>query len=151
MIKFQLRLNNPLALDNIGHIDILQQLFSKIIVTPEISKEFGKQLPDWVQIINTKNRVKQHELSKKVDSGEASAIALAIETSNSLLIIDEKKGRTLAKEYEISILGTLKIILKAKQKQIIPQVRPLINLLLKQNFRIDKKVIDAILVESNEI
>jgi predicted nucleic acid-binding protein len=58
-----------------------------------------------------------------LDTGEASAIALAMETVNSTLIIDEKKGRKFAKNLGLQIIGTLKILLLAKQHRLIPKRR----------------------------
>jgi predicted nucleic acid-binding protein len=53
-----------------------------------------------------------------MDKGEASSIALAIELQNSTLIIDEIKGRRIAKSYNIDIIGTIGILLIADKKVI---------------------------------
>lgn len=39
-----------MALDNIGEIDVLPNLFSKITITSEVAGEYGRQLPDWIII-----------------------------------------------------------------------------------------------------
>ncbi len=62
-----------------------------------------------------------------MDEGEASAIALALETKNCFLIIDEKKGRKLAENLHLKIAGTLQILLSAKSKGIISSLAQLLS------------------------
>lgn len=139
-----------IALDRINNLHILRETFDNVITTKEIEEEFGRKLPDWIQIQKVRDENKKSELERIVDKGEASAIALALETQNCILIIDEKKGRELARKLKVQIIGTLKAILLAKQKGVIPSVKPLIDQLMKTNFRLDKKVITEILKEAAE-
>ncbi|MDB5013996.1 MAG: hypothetical protein JWQ25_2198 [Daejeonella sp.] len=139
-----------IALDKIGHLDILQNTFQNIFTTEEVQKEFGEPLPKWISIQKVINIEKVKELEKIVDKGEASAIALALETANSILIIDEKKGRNLARSHHIQIIGTLKIILLAKQKGVVPSIKPLINQLKDEGFRFSTELLDYILEQAGE-
>ena len=90
------------------------------------------------------------ELENIVDKGEASAIALAVEVKDCVIIIDDLKARNLAKRIGLNITGTLGIILKAKQKGIIASVKPMIFKLRKTNFRLTKNLENNILFESGE-
>ena len=83
--------------------------------------------------------------------GEASAITLALETSNSILLIDEKKGRKIAKNNGLQIIGSLGVILLAKQNNKITSVKSILGLIQKTNFRISESIINIILKEANEI
>ena len=139
-----------IALDRIDYLHILRETFNHILTTPEIEQEFGQKLPDWIHIQKNKDDNKKRELEISVDKGEASAIALALEIRNCTLIIDEKKGRELAKKLHIDIIGTLKVILLAKQKGIIPRVKPLIEQLQRDNFRLAKNIVNQIIKESGE-
>jgi len=85
-----------------------------------------------------------------VDKGEATSIALALETPNSILIIDEKKGRGLAQSLQLEIIGTLKVLLLAKQKGIITSVKPLLVELDHYNFRFSKLLVKEVLIEAGE-
>ena len=76
-----------ILLTNIGELDILKKLGKQVIVTPEINKEFGKPLPDWIEIKSSKDQHYQRLLEIEIDVGEASAIILAMEIQNSILII----------------------------------------------------------------
>jgi predicted nucleic acid-binding protein len=101
-----------IALDRINQLIILHQLFSVVLTTREVETEFGSLLSEWIIVQPIKNLKKKKELKEIADEGEASAIAL--ETDNCILIIDEKKGRKLAQKLKIEIIGTLQILLTAK-------------------------------------
>ncbi|MGM0619399.1 MAG: DUF3368 domain-containing protein, partial [Bacteroidota bacterium] len=63
-------------------LDLLKDLYHEIIITTEIHQEFGGSLPDWILITDVQDRKKQKNLEKRLDKGEASSIALALEISN---------------------------------------------------------------------
>ena len=102
-----------ILLEKINALDILHQLFPTIYTTPEIAKEYGSPLPNWI-IIRAANQSLQEEFSQYVDSGEASAIALASEISCDCIILDDLAARKLAKKLGLTIMGTLGVLLSAK-------------------------------------
>ena len=134
-----------IALDRINQLNLLQELFQQIVITREVKEEFGKKSPEWIQIVEVRDTVKLKELENILDKGEASTIALALETDNCLLIIDEKKGRRFAQSLNIKIIGTLKVIQIAKQKGIIKAAQPIIEALQKAGFRFSDKIIKILL------
>ena len=134
-----------IALDRINQLDLLQKLFHQIVTTQVVREEFGKELPEWIQIVEVQNQDKIQELEAVLDKGEASAIALALETAKSQLIIDEKKGRKVAQSLNIEIMGTLRVIQMAKQKGIIEFARPVIEDLQKAGFRFSQKIVNVLL------
>ena len=139
-----------ILLDKIEALSLLNSLFSNIVTTPEIAAEFGKSLPGWVQIKSVQNKQKQALLEENVDKGEASAIALALETPSSLLIIDDLKGRKLALSLNLLHTGTLGILILAKKKGIIPLLRPYLSRIQSTNFRLSQTLIDEILQQAGE-
>lgn len=112
--------------------------------------EFRKELPSWVQIKDVINKEYQVLLQLEVDNGEASAMALAIETEHSLLILDDSKARKLAAKLQLQYTGTLGIILKAKQTGIIDHIKPVIEKIQGTNFRFSEKMYQEILLLANE-
>ena len=139
-----------IALEGINQLNILHQLFSSILITKEVETEFGKSLPNWIIIQQLQYPKKKAELRQIVDEGEASAIALALETDNCLLIIDEKKGRKLAESLHIKIAGTLQILLLAKSKGLITSLAQMLSQLEKQNFRFTNSLKEEVLKKANE-
>ena len=139
-----------ILLDNIGELSLLNQLFGNIITTPEVAKEFGKNLPDWFEFRQASNKQFQKILEDTIDEGEASAIALAIEMKNCLLIIDDLKGRKFAHELGLHVTGTLGIIIDAKISGIIPSVKPILQKIKSTNFRITESLEAQILKRAGE-
>jgi predicted nucleic acid-binding protein len=139
-----------IVLDKIGELDLLHKLFGIITITNEVIAEYGKQLPSWLDIKQPLDRKYQFLIETFLDIGEASAIALALEYNNSLLILDDLKARKFAERLNINITGTLGIIADAKLAGIIPSVRPLLEKIKQTNFRITEAIELALLKKAGE-
>lgn len=129
---------------------LLQKVYGELITTPEIAKEFGEVLPDWIKIQSATDKKYQDFLYTQVDYGEASAIALASEFEDVLLLLDDLKARKLAIRLKFRITGTLGVIHRAKQMKLIDKVKPLIEKLMQTDFRVADNIIEEILKLNNE-
>lgn len=67
-----------------------------------------------------------------------------------MIIIDEKLGRFHAKHTDLSITGTMGVLLKAKSKGLITQIKPLILELINKDVWLSKKLIETILAKAGE-
>lgn len=134
-----------IALSNIGLLHIIKDLYGEIIITSEVKAEFGGFLPDWIIVHQVKDKAKQADIENKLDKGEASSIALALEIPDSILIIDEIKGRNIAKSFNIEIIGTIGILLLASNKGQIMDVMSVILKLVNRGFRLSDKLLDKII------
>lgn len=134
----------------IDEFNLLEKVYKKLITTPEIAEEFGEKLPDWIDIQSVSDKKYQDFLETQVDYGEASAIALAAEFDDVLLLLDDLKARKLAARLNFKVTGALGVIHKARQMSIIDKVRPLIDKLLLTDFRIADNIIKEILRLNNE-
>jgi predicted nucleic acid-binding protein len=139
-----------ILLQKINELDILLKIYGELYTTPEIAAEYGEKLPDWIVIQPVKDKKYQRFLETQIDLGEASALALAAEFEDVLLLVDDLKARKLATKLMFKTTGTLGIIHKAKQLSIIPKVKPLIDKLLSTNFRISEEIVDEILKLNEE-
>ena len=70
-----------------------------------------------------------------VDPGESEAIALAYE-KGLRIIVDDRKAREVAQRIGVPVTGTVGLLLKAKQEGVIANVRPLLDALDANHFRI---------------
>ena len=104
-----------ILLDKINYLHILKEVFIEVTTTTEVSLEFGKALPSWVMIENVKDIRRQQLLQLEIDKGEASAIALAIEKEDCLLILDDFKARKLASKLSTSIHRFFRCLIKSKR------------------------------------
>lgn len=137
-----------ILLDKIGEMHLLNQLFGKILITEQINFEFKNELPNWFIIKNPENLVYQKILEASLDKGEASAIALAIESKECLVILDDLKGRKYAQKLGLNVTGTL---VNAKLCGYLKSIKPVLDKLKATNFRISKKLERKILINSNEL
>ena len=134
---------------NLGEFELLHRVFGKIYITQTVLEEFNRPIPKWIDIINPKYRLKK-KLFKSLDAGEASSMALAAEHQGALLIIDELKGRKIAKKPGLEITGSLGVIVTAKNKGIIAEVRPLVRKIQQTNFRVSDELISKLLIYVKE-
>ena len=139
-----------ILLDKIGELEILNKLFGVITTTTEVANEYGQELPSWFEIKQPSDKNYQSIIETTVDKGEASAIALAIEFDDCLLIIDDLKGRKLAHELGLNITGTIGVIVEGKLAGIIPSIKPILTKIKLTNFRITDALEILILKRAGE-
>jgi predicted nucleic acid-binding protein len=129
-----------ILLDKIGKLEILTQLYGEVIITKEIALKFGQSLPWWCIIRHPLNEIAKEVIEASLDPGESSAIALALELDDCLLIIDDLKGRKIANHLGLTITGTLGVLAEAKTRGIIPSLKAVLHEIKKSNFRITQQL-----------
>lgn len=133
----------------IGQFELLKKVFGQIIITETVLSEFKRPVPEWIRVLKP---VKNLHLGLQgfLDPGEAASIALATEFKECLLIIDEIKGRKVARELGIAISGSLGVLVIAKNKGIINSIKPVIERIKQTNFRLSDELIRKVLLSVNE-
>lgn len=139
-----------ILLDKLGRIDLLKYLFGNILITQIVADEFGQAIPDFISIENPKDTNYQKILESFLYHGEASAIALALEKDDCLLIIDELKGRREAKHMRLKYTGTIGLLIVAKEKDLISSIRDILNEIRKTDFRISEALLKEAINRSGE-
>ena len=108
-----------IVLVDIGELDLLQKLYRQVLITDVVKNEIHADLPNWINVTSEYDKKQFQILKLELDSGEASAIALAMETPERTIIIDESKGRSVAKRLGLRVTGTIGILIKAKDNGLI--------------------------------
>ncbi len=139
-----------ILLHRIGELELLHKVFDTIVITQTIADEWNQPIPYWVKIENPVSQTQQLILQTTLDKGEASAIALALEKRNCLLIIDERKGRKLARLLQIDITGTLGVLAEAKRLGLVNATRPLLDAMQQTDFRLSENLIAKFLKQVGE-
>ncbi|MBN8860413.1 MAG: DUF3368 domain-containing protein [Sphingobacteriales bacterium] len=139
-----------IVLTNIGELELLHKLYGRIITTLDIATEYGEPLPEWIDIVNVSDKSKQRLLELQIDKGESSAIALALETPDSTIILDDNKARKIAYQLGLTYTGTIGIIVKAKLQGLIPSVKLILAKIKQTDFRIGLEIELQALREANE-
>lgn len=123
-----------IILSKIDELELLHKVYPQIITTPDIAAEFGSPLPEWVEIIAVSDKQKQKLLETQLDKGESSALALALELVESVVIIDDYKARKIAEQLNIAYTGTVGVVIKAKLQGIITSIKPILEKIKQQIF-----------------
>ena len=132
-----------IGLERINQLDILPALFEPILIPPEVDREFGIALP-WLTVQPPTNVSLISALTMLVDQGEAEAIALAVET-DLRIILDDAKARSVARTLGVAVVGTIGVLVKAKNLGIVQLVRPLLLGLEANGFYVDTALRDEAL------
>ena len=141
-------LNALLKVDQAG---LLIQLFGRVVVPAEVYMELSaghSDIPSWLEVLSLPVQSSLQELVKDLHLGEAAAIALAELTRPDYLLMDERKGRRIAKERGIPVLGLAGVLVQARRRGIIDNVRLfLLRLRSEARFRISDEIIDLVAAE----
>jgi predicted nucleic acid-binding protein len=144
-----------IALERINHLWLLENLAEEILIPHAVSKEIktkrGINLPSCFKVEEAKNKLYIKQNRKNLHIGEVEAIALAKEIKADLIILDDRKARRFAEKEGLKVSGLLAMIIMAKEKGIIKNVKPVVDDLKKQNFFVGKDLYDEILKLSGEI
>ncbi len=147
----------------IRQLDLLQQLYTQIIIPEAVYQELtGLETPvpgtrevqdlDWIQVRSVVNSSFVIALQQEpLDPGEAEAIALVRELNADRLLIDERKGRAIASRLGIKLTGVLGILIVAKHRGLIPEIKPLIDELIDiSRFRVSDELYARVLQDVGE-
>ena len=86
----------------------------------------------------------------QIDKGQSRAIALALETPNCIVILDDFKARKIAERLGLRFTGTIGVIIKAKLNGLIPSIKPFLKKIKQANFRLTEDIELQALKEANE-
>jgi len=139
-----------IILTNIGELELLHKVYGQIVTTLDIANEYGETLPEWVEIVTVKDKYRQQLLEMQIDKGESSAIALALETPDSTIILDDYKARKIADQLGLVFTGTIGVIIKAKLNGIILSIKPLLEKIKQNDFRLSAEIELQALKEAKE-
>jgi predicted nucleic acid-binding protein len=147
-----------ISLMKIDYLDILEKLYKNIIIPRAVYDELiiNTDYDDEIDIIKRCTFLKVQDVEENLsvlllqkqlnlDKGESEAIVLANNINADLIVIDERKARKIAKDIGLNVTGTLGILVEAKQKELIKELKPLLDGLIDNNIRIDKKLYAEIL------
>lgn len=140
-------------------MDLLEKLFTEIIIPEKVYEELTdyegqKEEIDkrnWIVSRKVEDEEAIRKMSIHLDPGEAEAIILAKELKADFLIIDERKGRRIAEDHGLRIIGLLGVLVRGKQKGYIQRLKPVLDKLINQiGFRVSSLLYDKILQEVGE-
>jgi predicted nucleic acid-binding protein len=102
-------------------VEILPQLYGKVVIPPEVRDEllatdapavvrsWAGDLPGWVEVCASDPVLRDDPRWRVLDLGERAALALAARQP-SVLLIDERAGAGIARAQGFSVTGTLGVL-----------------------------------------
>ena len=151
-----------IGLASLQRFDLLRQLSSEVHIPQAVYDEAvlaGREAggakqevstAQWIRTVSVQDRLAVEVLLDDMDLGEAETIVLARELGADWVLMDEKKGRRKLDQLGLKKIGTLGILLKAKQLGLLPAIRPDIEQLHRHGFSLSQGVIDEVLHQANE-
>jgi predicted nucleic acid-binding protein len=139
-----------IALVGIGRVDLLRQMYQRVLITDVVRGEIHAALPEWIEVSTDYGAQEYQLLCLELDAGAASAIALALKQTGSRIILDERKGRIVAKRLNLKVTGTVGLIVKAKEAGFIASGKAVLTQLEAHGFWLSEKLKRQILARMGE-
>ncbi|MEZ4828252.1 MAG: DUF3368 domain-containing protein [Bacteroidia bacterium] len=153
------------ALSNLlqaGDLLLLERIYTRILIPQKVYAElmelalFGISVQEittasWIEVEVVKSDELFQNLSEDLDEGEAEAIVLALRMKADYLLIDEKTGREIARKYNLKIIGTIGIYIKAKELGLIHNLKDKMDKLREIGFWISDRLYFETLKEVGEV
>lgn len=141
------------ALATCDCLDLLERLFDELKVSKAVFDEVtvnGKPGAEKLSIF-LEGKVEDINLDdyiitgSRLDLGELTAIALCKKLHADYLLIDERAGRRVAKINSIKVIGSLGILVQAKRRNLLPAIKPYIEILRSSKTHFSESLLDSVL------
>lgn len=138
-----------IILNKINALDLLNKIYSNVIITNYIQLELNEAIPSWISVELTYNIDQSFLKNFNLGLGETSIIINAIK-NNGFLIIDDLKARKIATTLSLRYTGSIGILIIAKELKLIDSVKYFLEKIQETNFRLSDALINKILEIANE-
>jgi predicted nucleic acid-binding protein len=151
-----------IGMARIGLLSLLKDLFPKVLIPPKVHDELQISLlrpgyealaaalqEKWLLVEAPQLTTVLRGLKEVLDEGEAEAIALA-EQRSAQLLIDEKRGREIARHRGVQIVGTGAVLLLAKEARLLDRVADALDRLAANGYRLAPSLRLQILQKAGE-
>ncbi|QFY44613.1 DUF3368 domain-containing protein [Candidatus Methylospira mobilis] len=147
------------ALSVCDSLHLLEQLFAGVAVPETVYREATEPDKPQAQVLKQFLQGKVHQVDLRnyvfldafADAGETEAMVLYKQLSADKLLIDDRRGRKVAKINQIDTIGSLGILLAAKSKGFVPEVAPLLRKIEQSDIYLSPDLIATVLELAGEI
>lgn len=146
-----------IALAIVDQLEILETLFGHVYIPRAVYNEITQDNKEESKKLLTFCRNKVVDINSSVNFnislglGESEAIVLYREKDADFLLCDDKKAKKFAQSFGIRVIGSLGILLKAKEQNLVEELTPLIDRLKASRIFIDDKTYELVLKMAGEI
>lgn len=145
-----------IALEGLQSLTLLCEVFEKVLLPKAVLRELEVGSPNitdqlsacgCIDIVEVPVSELLSDLKLVLDVGESEAIALAI-TGRLPLLIDERKGRSIARQHQLVVTGFAGLLLLAVKKNVLTSVAAiaLLDQAIVNGFRLSEKLYQQVRV-----
>jgi predicted nucleic acid-binding protein len=150
-----------IAMAMADRFDLLRSIFGRIYIPPgvyeEVVEEGGERFgamevrqAAWIQVIEAKDKLAIEVLEDDLGKGESETIVLAREMQADWVLVDERLARRKLELLDVPTIGTLGILLKAKELGLLHTIGPEVDKLRARGFRLGKQAYEDVLKMAGE-
>lgn len=145
-----------------GYLEILSALYGRVLIPGAVVEELqldssrpgARNLTKateegWLEVEEAPSSADKATLTELLDRGEAEAILLA-QFRKARLLIDERKGRTIARSRGVTVIGTGGVLLLAKRGKVIGEIAPVLDALETHGYRLSSALRQKLMSLANE-
>ena len=150
-----------IALSHVGQLDILKKLYGKVTIPEAVYNELSVKAEsvckkavdsslDWIRVDKIKNQMAKTMYKTQLHDGEVEVMILAKEVAADVVIIDDANAKKHAKYLGLPVTGTLGVLIKAKQKGYINELRPILQRMVESGIYLSQSLIELCLKQAGE-
>lgn len=142
-----------------NRLDLVQEVYREIIIPNAVANEItaggkeniGREIIeyDWIKSVKVANVKEVQFLRQRFGNGESEAIVLAQEL-NATIFADEGKVISECRKRNLPVTSTLRMLLEAKQKRIIQNVKVELDNYILNGFRLSEKLYEEVIILAKE-
>jgi predicted nucleic acid-binding protein len=145
-----------IALSVVDKLELLEKLYKNLFVPQAVYDEVtqvGRPQSDKLKrFLQSRVKVVDLNLTKLgLGLGELEAITLYKELDADVLLIDDNRAKKYAVLNDVRVIGSLGILIKAKEKKHIDKIKPLLDEIMKSGVYISNKLIVQVLEICDEL
>lgn len=140
-----------IALAAIRKLDLFRELYSEIFIPKAVYEEVMvkegsvaqlelAKAKEWIVTKAISNIEAKKFFKVQLHDGEVEVMILGRELNADLLVIDDYMARRYAKYLDFHVTGSLGVILKAKERAIVNEVKPLVDSMIESGIYVSEKL-----------
>ena len=144
----------------LGLLPLLKHLYTEVLIPAEVQDEFLavdradrqqalKNAP-WITTVTLETPSEDSAYPKAIHHGEAAVFDLAKELGTRLVILDDLEARQYAKRIGLPTKGTVGVLIEAKKRGLIDELKPLLDVLLENGVHLGTALMNEALQEAGE-